>query len=62
MLHDSFNICKIGVYIKYNMIGGSMMGIGGIMAIGCTVGQGLSGVSTLVFSSFLAIISIGVSG
>ncbi|WP_141051754.1 YeeE/YedE thiosulfate transporter family protein [Aliarcobacter cryaerophilus] len=48
--------------LKYNMIGGSMMGIGGIMAIGCTVGQGLSGVSTLVFSSFLAIISIGVSG
>src|SRR5574344_1161543 len=48
--------------LTYNMIGGSMMGIGGIMAIGCTVGQGLSGVSTLVFSSFLAIISIGVSG
>lgn len=48
--------------LKYNMIGGSMMGVGGIMAIGCTVGQGLSGISTLVFSSFLAIISIGVSG
>ena len=48
--------------LKYNMIGGSMMGTGGIMAIGCTVGQGLSGISTLVFSSFLAIISIGVSG
>ena len=28
------------------------MGVGGIMAIGCTVGQGLSGLSTLVFSSF----------
>ncbi|AXK48681.1 hypothetical protein CRU87_05885 [Aliarcobacter trophiarum LMG 25534] len=48
--------------LKYNMIGGSMMGIGGIMAIGCTVGQGLSGISTLLFSSFLAIISIGISG
>ena len=48
--------------VKYNMIGGSMMGVGGIMAIGCTVGQGLSGVSTLVFSSFLAIISIFISG
>lgn len=48
--------------VTYNMIGGAMMGIGGIMAIGCTVGQGLSGVSTLVFSSFLAIISIFVSG
>src|SRR5574344_1563488 len=48
--------------VKYNMIGGALMGVGGIMAIGCTVGQGLSGVSTLVFSSFLAIISIFVSG
>ncbi|QEZ89276.1 putative sulfur transporter [Aliarcobacter cibarius] len=48
--------------VKYNMIGGAMMGVGGIMAIGCTVGQGLSGLSTLVFSSFLAIISIFVSG
>ncbi|MDX4035289.1 YeeE/YedE family protein [Aliarcobacter skirrowii] len=48
--------------LKYNIIGGSLMGVGGIMAIGCTVGQGLSGVSTLLFSSFLAIISIGVSG
>jgi uncharacterized protein len=48
--------------VKYNMIGGALMGVGGIMAIGCTVGQGLSGVSTLVFSSFLAIISIFISG
>lgn len=48
--------------LKYNIIGGSLMGVGGIMAIGCTVGQGLSGISTLAFSSFLAIISIGISG
>ncbi len=48
--------------VKYNMIGGALMGVGGIMAIGCTVGQGLSGVSTLVFSSFLAIASIFISG
>ncbi|OCL86237.1 YeeE/YedE family protein [Arcobacter porcinus] len=48
--------------LKYNIIGGSLMGIGGIMAIGCTVGQGLSGISTLLLSSFLAIISIFVGG
>lgn len=48
--------------VKYNMIGGAMMGTGGIMAIGCTVGQGLSGLSTLAFASFLAIISIFISG
>lgn len=47
--------------VKYNMIGGSLMGTGGVLAIGCTVGQGLSGVSTLAFASFVAIISIFIS-
>ena len=47
--------------LKYNMIGGALMGTGGIMAIGCTVGQGLTGLSTLAFSSALAIISIFIS-
>ncbi|VAY88368.1 Lipocalin-related protein and Bos/Can/Equ allergen [hydrothermal vent metagenome] len=44
------------------IIGGAFMGVGGILAIGCTVGQGLSGVSTLSFASFLAISSIYISG
>lgn len=48
--------------IKYNMIGGAMMGTGGVLAIGCTVGQGLTGLSTLAFSSFIAIVSILGSG
>lgn len=47
--------------VKYNMIGGALMGTGGIMAIGCTVGQGLSGFSTLAFGSLVAIISIFIS-
>ena len=48
--------------VKYNMIGGSLMGVGGVLAIGCTVGQGLTGFSTLAFASLLAILSIFVSG
>ncbi len=40
------------------IIGGAFMGVGGILAVGCTVGQGLSGVSSLSLASFLAIISI----
>ena len=48
--------------IKYNMIGGAMMGIGGVLAIGCTVGQGLTGVSTLALASIIAINSILISG
>ena len=48
--------------LAYNMVGGAMMGVGGVVAIGCTVGQGLTGLSTLAFSSVLAILSIGISG
>ncbi|MCW9030473.1 MAG: YeeE/YedE family protein, partial [Gammaproteobacteria bacterium] len=39
---------------KFAILGGSLMGIGGIMAYGCNVGQGLSGISTLSFESMLA--------
>lgn len=48
--------------IKSNIFGGSLMGVGGILALGCTVGEGLSGLSTLAFVSFLAISSILISG
>lgn len=47
--------------VKYNMIGGAMMGTGGILSIGCTVGQGLTGLSTLAFASLVAILSIFIS-
>lgn len=43
------------------LFGGVCMGIGGILAIGCTVGQGLSGLSTLSFASFFAIAVIYLS-
>jgi hypothetical protein len=35
-----------------------MMGFGGITALGCTIGQGLTGVSTLSVGSVIAIVSI----
>ena len=34
------------------------MGVGGVTAMGCTVGQGLSGVSTLALGSFIALAGI----
>ncbi len=37
-----------------HIVGGLLMGVGGVTALGCTVGQGLSGVSTLSLGSFLA--------
>jgi uncharacterized membrane protein YedE/YeeE len=36
------------------ILGGLMMGVGGVLATGCTIGQGLTGVSTLSLGSFLA--------
>ena len=48
--------------VLYNMIGGAMMGSGGVLSIGCTVGQGLTGLSTLAFASAVAIGSIFISG
>ena len=34
------------------------MGIGGVTALGCTIGQGLSGVSNLSLTSFTAVAGI----
>jgi hypothetical protein len=34
------------------------MGFGGVLAMGCTIGQGITGMSTLALGSFLALISI----
>ena len=41
-----------------HLVGATLMGIGGVTALGCTVGQGLSGVSTLAIGSFIALASI----
>jgi uncharacterized protein len=41
-----------------HLIGAVLMGVGGVMAMGCTVGQGLSGVSTLSIMSVLALACI----
>jgi len=41
-----------------HFIGAILMGIGGVLAMGCTIGQGVTGVSTLAIGSFMAMISI----
>lgn len=35
-------------------LGGALMGTGGVLAMGCTVGQGITGISTLAIGSVLA--------
>ncbi len=41
-----------------HMIGAVLMGFGGVLALGCTIGQGITGVSTLAVGSFLALFAI----
>ncbi len=36
-----------------HLVGGALMGIGGVLAMGCTIGQGVTGVSTLALGSFM---------
>lgn len=44
-----------------HMAGGILMGFGGVVALGCTIGQGVSGFSTLALGSMITFIAI-VSG
>jgi uncharacterized membrane protein YedE/YeeE len=41
-----------------HVVGAVLMGVGGVTAMGCTVGQGLSGLSTLALGSFIAMAGI----
>jgi hypothetical protein len=44
--------------LRTQLIGAVLMGFGGVTAMGCTIGQGLSGISTLAIGSFLALAGI----
>ncbi|MBI3444848.1 MAG: YeeE/YedE family protein [Magnetospirillum sp.] len=48
--------------MKRHLVGGALMGAGGVMAMGCTIGQGLTGLSTLSATSILALLSIILGG
>jgi uncharacterized protein len=41
-----------------HLVGGALMGTGGVLAMGCTFGQGLSGLSTLSLGSMLSVMGI----
>jgi uncharacterized protein len=41
-----------------HVVGGILMGFGGVLALGCTIGQGLTGFSTLAIGSILAFVAI----
>ncbi len=41
-----------------HLLAGVLMGFGGVLALGCTIGQGVTGMSTLALGSVLALLSI----
>ena len=41
-----------------HLIGATLMGFGGVTALGCTIGQGLSGLSTLSLGAVLTVLAI----
>jgi uncharacterized membrane protein YedE/YeeE len=41
-----------------HLVGATLMGVGGITALGCTIGQGLSGLSTLALGSAIALAAL----
>ncbi|MGQ3055093.1 MAG: YeeE/YedE thiosulfate transporter family protein, partial [Roseateles sp.] len=45
------NLGDLGLHLA----GAVCMGVGGIVAMGCTIGQGITGVSTLSLGSFIAL-------
>jgi len=41
-----------------HVLGAVLMGFGGVLALGCTIGQGITGTSTLALGSFIALAGI----
>ena len=39
-------------------VGGVLMGIGGVLSMGCTIGQAVTGISTLALGSILTFVAI----
>lgn len=60
LISRSFRIewfASTGDFVMH-VIGAVLMGFGGVLAMGCTIGQGITGMSTLAIGSFIALIGI----
>ncbi len=56
--HFRWEACEDPRELRRQIIGAALMGIGAVVAIGCSVGQGLSAFSTLAFSAPITFIAI----
>ncbi|MCP4472130.1 MAG: YeeE/YedE family protein [Gammaproteobacteria bacterium] len=58
-----FRRVRIEWFVTWNdfamhALGAVLMGIGGVLAMGCTIGQGITGVSTLALGSIVTVLAI----
>jgi uncharacterized membrane protein YedE/YeeE len=60
VLSGSFRIETFGsrADMVNHLIGGVLMGFGGVIALGCTIGQGVTGMSTLALGSAITLFTI----
>ncbi|GAA3871833.1 YeeE/YedE family protein [Celeribacter arenosi] len=56
--HFRWEACEDPRELKRQIAGAALMGVGAVLAFGCTVGQGLSALSVLAFSAPVTIIAI----
>ncbi|MEQ9038048.1 MAG: YeeE/YedE family protein [Silicimonas sp.] len=64
LVRSELNLVSFGApneTLRY-LAGGSLMGFGGVLAGGCTVGAGLSGVGALSFAAILGLVAIMAGG
>ena len=56
--HFRWEACDDPRELRRQILGASLMGVGAVVAVGCSVGQGLSAFSLLAYSAPVAFISI----
>ena len=53
----AIRIREYGDFITH-LVGATLMGFGGVLALGCTIGQAVTGISTLALGSFITFFAI----
>ena len=56
--HFRWEACEDPRELKRQILGASIMGVGAVISLGCSVGQGLTAFSTLSYSSPMTVLCI----
>ncbi len=56
--HFRWEACEDARELRRQILGGALMGVGAVVAFGCTIGQGISAFSVLAFSAPVTMLSI----